>query len=93
VAARRREHDTISGVRLRRRDLAPQDVELVAQDQQLDVLDIQATAIAHQCARQRPEREVRRQKATPATVSVLAQTRRDMTIGALQPFTLLTRTS
>jgi len=58
VAARRREQCTVSGVKPRPRDLAPQDVELVAQDQQLDVLDIHATAIAHQRAQQRPEREV-----------------------------------
>ena len=46
VAGRRREQGTISGAKLRPRDLAAQNLELVAQDQQLDVLDVQATATA-----------------------------------------------
>jgi hypothetical protein len=43
---------------LRPRDLAAQNIELVAQDQQLDVLDLQATTTPNQCAEQSPEREV-----------------------------------
>jgi hypothetical protein len=41
-----------------RATLAAQNIELVAQDQQLDVLDVQATTSPNQCAEQRPEREV-----------------------------------
>jgi hypothetical protein len=44
VARCRREQGTISGAKPRPRDLAAQDLELVAQDQQLDVLDVQATS-------------------------------------------------
>jgi hypothetical protein len=58
VAGRRREQGTISGAKLRPRDLATQNIELVAQDQQLDVLDVQATTSPNQCAEQSPEREV-----------------------------------
>ena len=58
LAGRRREQGTISGAKLRPRDLAAQDLELVAQDEQLDVLDVQATATPNERAQQRPEREV-----------------------------------
>jgi hypothetical protein len=40
VAGRRREQAAISGAKLRPRHLAAQDLELVAQDEQLDVLDV-----------------------------------------------------
>jgi hypothetical protein len=40
VASRRREQRAISGAKLRSRHLAAQDLELVAQDEQLDVLDV-----------------------------------------------------
>jgi hypothetical protein len=39
------------------RDLAAQNIELVAQHQQLHVLDVQATTTPNQCAQQSPERE------------------------------------
>ena len=58
VAGRRREQGTIRGAKLRPRDLAAQDLELVAQDQQLDVLDVQATTTPNERAEQSPEREV-----------------------------------
>ena len=58
MAGRRREQGTISGAKLRPRHLAAQDVQLVAQDQQLDVLDVQATTTPNQCAEQSPERDV-----------------------------------
>ena len=54
MAARRREQGTISGTKPRPRDLAPQDLELVAQDQQLDVLDVQPTATSDDRAQQAP---------------------------------------
>jgi hypothetical protein len=38
--SRRREQGTIGGAKLRPRDLAAQHLQLVAQDQQLDVLDV-----------------------------------------------------
>jgi hypothetical protein len=58
LAGRRREQGTISGAKLRPRDLATQDLELVAQHEQLDVLDVQATTTPNECAQQRPEREI-----------------------------------
>jgi hypothetical protein len=66
LARRRREQGTVRGAKLRPRDLATQNLELVAQDQQLDVLDVQATATANECAQQGPEREVEKRKATVA---------------------------
>ena len=44
LARCRLEQGTISGAKPRPRDLAAQNLEFVAQDQQLDVLDVQATA-------------------------------------------------
>jgi hypothetical protein len=40
VAGRSREQGPISGAKLRPRDLTPENVKLVAQDQQLDVLGV-----------------------------------------------------
>jgi hypothetical protein len=40
LARRRREQGTVRGAKLRPRDLAAEDLELVAQDEQLDVLDV-----------------------------------------------------
>ena len=51
MAGRRREQGTISGAKLWARDLAAQNLELVAQHEQLDVLYIQATATANECAK------------------------------------------
>ena len=62
MAGRRREQGTISGAKLRPRHLATQNLELVAQDQQLDVLDVQATATPNQCSEQRPERDVEKRE-------------------------------
>ena len=45
LACRRREQGTVRGAKLRPRDLATEDLELVAQDEQLDVLDVQAPAM------------------------------------------------
>ena len=58
MAGRRREQGPISGAKLRPRDLAAQHLELVAQDQQLEVLDVQATTTPNECAQQGPERDV-----------------------------------
>ena len=52
MAGRRREQGTISTAELRPRDLATEHLELVAQDQQLEVLDVQATTTANECAQQ-----------------------------------------
>jgi hypothetical protein len=54
VAGRRREQGTISGAKLRPRHQAAQDLELVAQDQQLDVLDVQATTTPNPVRRAEP---------------------------------------
>jgi predicted N-acetyltransferase YhbS len=53
-AARRHEQRAISGTKLRPRDLAAQDLELVAQDEQLDVLHVQATATPNERPQQGP---------------------------------------
>jgi hypothetical protein len=58
VPGRRRERGTIGGAKLWPRDLAAQHLELVAQDQQLEVLDVQPTATSDDRAQQGPEREV-----------------------------------
>jgi transposase InsO family protein len=83
VASRRRQQGTIRGAKLRPRHLATQYLELVAQDQQLEVLDVQPTATSDDRAQQGPEREVEERKATPAIVPAHAQNRRDTSIGAL----------
>jgi hypothetical protein len=49
LARRRREQGTVRGAKLRPRDLATEDLEIVAQDEQLDVPDVQATATANEC--------------------------------------------
>ena len=67
VAGCRREQGTIRAAKLRARDLAAQDLQLVVQDQQLDVLDIQGAATPNERAQQRPEREVEKRKAILTT--------------------------
>jgi hypothetical protein len=62
VARCRRKHCTISRAKLRPRHLAPQDLELVAQDEQLDVLDVQAAATPNERAQERPERNVEKRE-------------------------------
>ena len=54
MASRRRQQGTIRGAKLRPRHLATQYLELVAQDQQLDVLDVQPTATSDDRAQQAP---------------------------------------
>jgi hypothetical protein len=56
VARRRRKKGTIRGTKVRPRHLAAQDLELVAQDEQLDVLDVQPAATTDERSQQRPER-------------------------------------
>jgi hypothetical protein len=84
VAGRRREQGTISGAKPRPRDLATENLKLVAQDQHLEVLDVQATATADERSEQGPERDVEGREGHPAILPALAQTSRDTTIGALQ---------
>ena len=84
MARRRREQGTVRGAKLRPRDLAAEDLELVAQDEQLDVLDVQATTTANDYAQKGPEREVeKRDGHGRRSFPALAQTGRDRTIGAL----------
>ena len=54
----RREQRAIRGTKLRPCHLAPQYLELVAQDEQLEVLDVEPTARSDDRAQQGPEREV-----------------------------------
>jgi hypothetical protein len=65
LARRRRERGTVRGAKLGPRDLAAEDLELVAQDEQLDVLDVQASATANEGAQQGPEREVEKREGSP----------------------------
>jgi hypothetical protein len=62
VAGRRREQRAISGAELRPRHLAAQDLELVTQNEQLDVLDVQATTSPNERSQQGPEREVEKRE-------------------------------
>jgi hypothetical protein len=58
MAGRRREQGPISCAKLRRRTPAAQHRDLVAQDQQLEDLGVQATATPNECAQQGPERDI-----------------------------------
>jgi hypothetical protein len=84
MAGRRRKQATISRAKLRARHLAAQNLELVAQDQQLDVLDVHAAATPNERAQQRPEREVAKRQGHYADPPTPVRERRDTTIGALQ---------
>ena len=82
VAGRRREQGPISGAKLRPRDLTPENLKLVAQDQQLDVLRVKTTK-QKQHAEQGPEREVEEGEGRAAILPAPAQARHETTIGAL----------
>ena len=58
MAGRRRKQGTIRGAKPRTRDLPAQHLKLVAHDQELDVLDVEATATADEHPQQSPKREV-----------------------------------
>lgn len=84
MAGRRGEQRTISGAKLRPRDLAAQNLELVVQDQQLDVLDVQATRTPNQRAEQSPERHVEEGEGHGRRCSPFSRKRgRDTNTGAL----------
>jgi hypothetical protein len=68
----------------RPRDLATEDLELVAQDEQLDVLDVQAPATANEGAQQGPEREVEKREGHGRRSS--QPSRRQGATGPLAPF-------
>ena len=57
-AGRRREQGPNSCAKLSRRALAAQHRDLAAQDQQLEVLGVQATATPNESAQQGPERDI-----------------------------------
>jgi hypothetical protein len=80
---------TIRGAKLRPRHLAAQDLELVAQDQQLDVLDVQTAATPNERSQQRPGREVEKREGHGRRSSQPAHERRDTRIGAPQGANLL----
>jgi hypothetical protein len=73
----------VNDPQLRAHDLAAQDLELVAQHQQLDVLDVQAAAATQERAQQRPHRKVRNETTMPPILPTPAPTPADMNIGAL----------
>jgi hypothetical protein len=85
MAARRREQGTISGAKPRTRDLPAQHLKLVAQDQQLDVLDVEATATADEHPKQSPKREVQEGEGHTGDPPTLAQTKGATRL--LAPFT------
>jgi hypothetical protein len=64
--------------------LATEDLDLVAQDEQLDVLDVQATATANECPQQSPERHVQKREGHRADPLNPAREERDTSIGTLQ---------
>jgi hypothetical protein len=84
VAGRRREQRPINGAKLRPHDLTAHYLELVTRDQQLEVLDLQATATVDERSEQGSERDVEKRDGHPGDPASLAQTSRDTTIGALQ---------
>jgi hypothetical protein len=84
MARRLREQGTVRGAKLRPRALATEDLELVAQDEQLDVLDVQATATANECPEQSPERHVQKREGHRADPPNPAREERDTSIGTLQ---------
>jgi hypothetical protein len=76
AASKRDQH-----AKLRPRDLAAQDVELVTQDEQLDVLDIQTTTTPDERSQQGPERELEKREGHCRRSS---QPGADTSIGTLQ---------
>lgn len=85
MARRRRKQGTISSAKLLPRALAAQNLELMAQDQQLDVLCVQATAPPNECSQQSPERELEEGEGHIADPPNPPAMGRDTNIGALQP--------
>src|SRR5215207_4371740 len=84
LAGCRREQGTVRGAKPRPGDLAAQNVELVAQDEQLDVLDVQATTTPNECAQKGPEREVEKREGHGRRSS--QPSRRRGATGLLAPF-------
>jgi hypothetical protein len=84
MARRRREQGAVRGAKLRPRDFATEDLDLVAQDEQLDVLDVQATATPNECPQQSPERHVQKREGHRADPANPAREERDTSIGTLQ---------
>jgi hypothetical protein len=62
VAGSRRQQGAISSAELRPHDLTTEDLQLVAQDQQLEVLDVQATTTPKERSHQRPERDAEKRE-------------------------------
>jgi len=77
----------VARVQLRALDLTAQDLELMAQHEQLDVLDVNAPAAADQQPQQRHEREVDERQGHRAILSGLAHSPRSSPIRVLAPFT------
>ena len=86
MAGRRREQGPISCAKLWPRALAAQHRDLVAQDHQLEVLGVQATATPNECAQQGPERDVEEGEGHYRRSTQPTPRRADTSIGALQPF-------
>jgi len=68
MAGRRREQGTVRGAKPRPRDLTTEDLELVAQDEQLDVLDAQATATPNEVPPSRARNATQRNEKVTAPI-------------------------
>jgi hypothetical protein len=84
VKGRRRKQRAINAAKLRPRDLATQNLELVAQHHELDVLCVRATATPNERSQQGPERKVEKREGHHRRSSQPGRERRDTTIGTLQ---------
>ena len=89
VASRRRQQGTIRGAKVRPRYLAAQDLELVTKNEQLDVLDAQATATPNERSQERPERHVEKREGHGRRSSQPGP--RKVATPVLAPFTRRTR--
>ena len=86
---RRGKQRAVTRAQLRTLDLTTQDRELMAQHEQLDVLDVNAPAAADQQLQQRDEREVDEGHEHPAILSRAHATRDSSQIRVLAPFRVL----
>jgi hypothetical protein len=87
MASRGRQQRPISPSELRPRDLPTQNLELVAQHQELNVFHMQAATATNKRPEQSPHSEIEeREGRLPPILPTLAPESGDTDIGALQPF-------
>jgi hypothetical protein len=83
MPGRGRQERPIDDAELRPRDLSAQDLELVAQDRQLDVFHVQAAPAPNQRAQQSANREADKEKTMTQILPSRAAKSSDTTFGAL----------